>query len=287
MSEAVQIHRRRDPPARSTRRRSRDWVAAAALVRVEVAATVAGIEIVESVAAARRPAAAPGARADAVRDRHARALPAAAGASSPQRRGRRSTAMRSPQTRRLDGVRRARRARAGARAGAADGRRRRDRDGATAGSASTAPSGAAERHRRTRPPAPIGVEQSNSSIVFDDRLVLKVFRKLEPGINPELEMLRFLTAHDFPNIAAAARAGTSTTARRSRDARRRPGVPARRASTAGSWRSTGSWPSPERLLDRLGEPRRGDRAAAHRARLRRRRSGASRPRSRARRRCRC
>jgi maltokinase len=47
----------------------------------------------------------------------------------------------------------------------------------------------------------IGVEQSNSSIVFDDRLVLKVFRKLEPGINPELEVLRFLTRRDFPSIA--------------------------------------------------------------------------------------
>jgi maltokinase len=48
----------------------------------------------------------------------------------------------------------------------------------------------------------IGVEQSNSSIVIDDRLVLKVFRKLEPGINPELELLRFLTAREFPSIAA-------------------------------------------------------------------------------------
>ncbi len=47
----------------------------------------------------------------------------------------------------------------------------------------------------------MGVEQSNSSIVFDERLVLKVFRKLEPGVNPELEMLRFLTAHSFQNIA--------------------------------------------------------------------------------------
>jgi maltokinase len=46
-----------------------------------------------------------------------------------------------------------------------------------------------------------GVEQSNTSIIFDERLVLKVFRRLEPGINPELEMLRFLAAHDFPNIA--------------------------------------------------------------------------------------
>jgi maltokinase len=47
----------------------------------------------------------------------------------------------------------------------------------------------------------IGVEQSNSSIVFDEGLVLKVFRKLEPGINPELEMLRFLTHRGFPHIA--------------------------------------------------------------------------------------
>ena len=47
----------------------------------------------------------------------------------------------------------------------------------------------------------MGVEQSNSSIVFDDRLVLKAFRKLEPGVNPELEMLQFLTGHAFPHIA--------------------------------------------------------------------------------------
>jgi maltokinase len=48
---------------------------------------------------------------------------------------------------------------------------------------------------------PMGVEQSNSSIVFADETVLKVFRRLEPGINPELEMLRFLTAHEFASIA--------------------------------------------------------------------------------------
>jgi maltokinase len=48
----------------------------------------------------------------------------------------------------------------------------------------------------------MGVEQSNSSIVFDDRVVLKVFRKLEPGVNPELEVLRFLTYRAFANIAA-------------------------------------------------------------------------------------
>jgi maltokinase len=51
------------------------------------------------------------------------------------------------------------------------------------------------------PARPIGVEQSNSSVVFGDDTIVKVFRRLEPGINPELELLRFLTEHEFPNIA--------------------------------------------------------------------------------------
>jgi maltokinase len=49
---------------------------------------------------------------------------------------------------------------------------------------------------------PVGAEQSNTSIVFDDELILKAFRRLEAGINPELELLRFFTEHEFPNIAA-------------------------------------------------------------------------------------
>jgi maltokinase len=48
----------------------------------------------------------------------------------------------------------------------------------------------------------VSSEQSNSSVVFDDALILKIFRRLEPGINPELEMLRFLTEHGFRNIPA-------------------------------------------------------------------------------------
>jgi trehalose synthase-fused probable maltokinase len=49
---------------------------------------------------------------------------------------------------------------------------------------------------------PMGAEQSNTSIVFDERLVLKLYRRLEAGINPELELLRFLTERGFPSIAA-------------------------------------------------------------------------------------
>jgi maltokinase len=51
---------------------------------------------------------------------------------------------------------------------------------------------------------PVGVEQSNSSIVFGDELIMKAFRKVEPGVNPELELLRFLSAHGFPHIASLA-----------------------------------------------------------------------------------
>jgi maltokinase len=55
-----------------------------------------------------------------------------------------------------------------------------------------------------RPDAPMramGAEQSNSSIVFDETYALKAFRRLEAGDNPELEVLRFLTEREFPNIA--------------------------------------------------------------------------------------
>jgi maltokinase len=48
----------------------------------------------------------------------------------------------------------------------------------------------------------LGAEQSNSSVVLDERFIVKAFRRIEAGINPELEMLRFLSSHGFENVAA-------------------------------------------------------------------------------------
>jgi maltose alpha-D-glucosyltransferase / alpha-amylase len=41
-------------------------------------------------------------------------------------------------------------------------------------------------------PRRTGVEQSNSSIIFDEYGMLKVYRRLQPGLHPEIEMSRFL-----------------------------------------------------------------------------------------------
>jgi trehalose synthase-fused probable maltokinase len=51
---------------------------------------------------------------------------------------------------------------------------------------------------------PMGFEQSNSTVVIDDRYALKAFRRLEPGRNPELELLRFLSDREYENIATLA-----------------------------------------------------------------------------------
>jgi maltose alpha-D-glucosyltransferase / alpha-amylase len=47
-------------------------------------------------------------------------------------------------------------------------------------------------------PSTLKVEQSNTSILFEDRFILKLFRRFEEGVNPDLEIGRFLTAKGFP-----------------------------------------------------------------------------------------
>ena len=43
----------------------------------------------------------------------------------------------------------------------------------------------------------LAVEQSNSSVVYGDRVFLKLYRRLEEGMNPDAEILRFLSNHGF------------------------------------------------------------------------------------------
>lgn len=48
----------------------------------------------------------------------------------------------------------------------------------------------------------LAAEQSNTSLVYDDRLILKLFRHLQPGINPEIEVTEALGRVGFAHIAA-------------------------------------------------------------------------------------
>lgn len=55
------------------------------------------------------------------------------------------------------------------------------------------------------PPALLGVEQSNTSIRYGDRLILKLYRRLEAGVNPDQEIGQFLTEKArFANTPALA-----------------------------------------------------------------------------------
>ncbi len=51
----------------------------------------------------------------------------------------------------------------------------------------------------------LGAEQSNSSIVFGERLILKIFRCTQEGVNPDIEVGKFLTERtSFAQIAPVA-----------------------------------------------------------------------------------
>ena len=58
------------------------------------------------------------------------------------------------------------------------------------------------RHDRPASSRLLEVEQSNTSIVYDERFILKVFRRLQPGVNPDLEIPRLLARQGFGGLAA-------------------------------------------------------------------------------------
>ena len=108
-----------------------------------------------------------------------------------------------------------------------DDREPRDGEGAWSGIVAAIAGGAALRGRRgsflcARAPAldellpsavasaavlherSLGVEQSNTSLVLGERLILKLYRLLEPGLNPDLEVSSFLTDAGFADTPAVA-----------------------------------------------------------------------------------
>ncbi len=61
--------------------------------------------------------------------------------------------------------------------------------------------GAVERDKLGVDSAPVRASSSNTSVTYGDRLILKLFRHLEEGPNPDLEMGRFLTEKAcFPHV---------------------------------------------------------------------------------------
>ena len=138
-------------------------------------------------------------RRGALRPADARSLPAAA--RIPARRGQ----LEGVDHRRgggLDGLRRARRSRARAGDRRPDRRRRdaRHRRGDALVPQRRRP--ARRPRRRSRRSGRWAPSSRTRSLVLDERLVLKVYRRLEAGMNPELELLRFLTERGFEHIAA-------------------------------------------------------------------------------------
>jgi maltose alpha-D-glucosyltransferase/alpha-amylase len=47
----------------------------------------------------------------------------------------------------------------------------------------------------------LSAEQSNSSLIYGEQVVLKIIRRINPGIHPEAEVTRYLTEQGFANTA--------------------------------------------------------------------------------------
>ena len=68
----------------------------------------------------------------------------------------------------------------------------------------------AKHFRKLRGPADVPLEpvlakkeQSNTSITYGDRFILKIFRRLQEGVNPDLEIGRFITERtEYPHTPA-------------------------------------------------------------------------------------
>ncbi len=54
----------------------------------------------------------------------------------------------------------------------------------------------------TLPSRVMGAEQSNTSVVYGEDYILKLFRRVQPGLNPDLELTRALAEGGSPYVAA-------------------------------------------------------------------------------------